>query len=108
MEVEGETGQVASIPVFVVGLNVKLCPWTIILPLRALVWLRWEVELMVMGEEEEEVTTEVGEVITTGEDINMEDIIITEDIITVEEVIIMEEVIAITEDTTVLPTLCTS
>ena len=68
---------------------------------------------MVM-EEEEEVTTEVGEVITMEEaiiiiaDITMEDTIITEDIITVEEVIIMVEVIAIMEDTTVLPTLCTS
>ena len=52
---------------------------------------------MVMGEEEEEVTMEVGEVIIMGEDI-----------ITMEDTIIMEEVIAIMEDTIVLPTLCTS
>ena len=51
---------------------------------------------MVMGEEEE-VSMEVGEGIIMGEDI-----------ITMEDTIIMEEVIAITEDTTVLPTLCTS
>ena len=70
---------------------------------------------MVMGEEEEGVTTEVGEAITTtGEaiiiiaDITMEGTIIMEEVITVEEVIIMVEVIAIMEDTTVLPTLCTS
>ena len=46
---------------------------------------------------EEEVTMEVGEGIIMGEDI-----------ITMEDTIIMEEVIAITEDTTVLPTPCTS
>ena len=75
--------------------------------LKALVGLRWEVELMVM--EEEEVTTEVGEVITMAEAIIiiMEEVIM-EDIIIMEEVITMVEDIAITEDTTDLPTLCTS
>ena len=58
---------------------------------------------------EEEVTTEVGEVITMAEAIIiiMEEAIM-EDIIIMEDTIIMVEAIAITGDTTNLPTLCTS
>ena len=58
---------------------------------------------------EEEVTTEVGEVITMAEAIIiiMEEAIM-EDIIIMEDTIIMVEAIATTGDTTDLPTLCTS